>query len=180
MSWMPIADDIKARLTMADVFARYGFEPNRNGFLRCPFHDEKTASLSIYGEGKRWRCFGCGRGGDVISFVMELYGIGFKQAVVRLDEDFGLNLISAAVGRPAGVRNQRDILAERREKAHRKAVLLHEMNILCDLRRSLWQIQLNKPSGEGPELDNVIYALAAIPRLDYEIEEKMKEWKELG
>lgn len=63
-------DIIKGSLTMRDIFAKYGFEQNRAGFIVCPFHSEKTASLGTYANDKRWKCFGCGAGGDVISFVM--------------------------------------------------------------------------------------------------------------
>ena len=36
----------------------------------CPFHDEKTPSFTIYSDDKRYYCFGCGSGGDVLDFVM--------------------------------------------------------------------------------------------------------------
>lgn len=84
------ADEIKERITMPEVLSRYGLSANARGFLRCPFHEEKTASLKIYGEGRKWKCFGCGRGGSAIDFVMELYHISFSQAVVRMQNDFGL------------------------------------------------------------------------------------------
>ena len=82
-------DIIKGSLTMRDIFAKYGFEQNRAGFIVCPFHSEKTASLGTYANDKRWKCFGCGAGGDVISFVMKLFGLNFSQAVIRLGADFG-------------------------------------------------------------------------------------------
>lgn len=82
-------DIIKGSLTMRDIFAKYGFEQNRAGFIVCPFHSEKTASLGTYANDKRWKCFGCGAGGDVISFVMKLFELSFSQAVIRLGADFG-------------------------------------------------------------------------------------------
>ena len=94
---MNIADEIKQLLSGRVVVERYGFEPNRAGFLRCPFHQgDDTASLKVYDEpGRGWHCFGCGKGGSVIDFVMELYGISFRQAVLRLNEDFDLGLVGA-------------------------------------------------------------------------------------
>lgn len=77
-------DIIKGSLTMRDIFAKYGFEQNRAGFIVCPFHSEKTASLGTYANDKRWKCFGCGAGGDVISFVMKLFGLNFSQAVITM------------------------------------------------------------------------------------------------
>lgn len=86
------SEDIKARVTMEQAARHYGFEPNRAGYIRCPFHREKTASLKIYPGQGGWHCFGCGAGGSVIDFVMALYGISFPQALVRLSADFGLGL----------------------------------------------------------------------------------------
>ena len=67
---------------------------NRDGAGLCPFHgDRKSPSLKVYADPKRgWHCFGCGAHGSVIDFAMKWYGIGFRQAVTRLDEMFGLGL----------------------------------------------------------------------------------------
>ena len=89
---MDIADEIKSRITMADIFSAYGFEPDRGGFIRCPFHDEKTPSLSTYEHGRKWKCFGCGESGDVISFVEKLFRLPFADACKRIDLDFNLGL----------------------------------------------------------------------------------------
>ena len=86
------ADEIKSRLTMRDLFAAYGFEQGRGGFISCPFHAEKTPSLSVYDHGQKWKCFGCGEQGDVISFVMKLFQLPFPKACERLDSDFHLGL----------------------------------------------------------------------------------------
>ena len=90
---MKIADDVKGALSVRQVAEYYGFDPDRAGYIRCPFHQEKTASLMLYSEpGRGWHCFGCGKGGSVIDFVMELFGISFRQAVLRLNGDFALGL----------------------------------------------------------------------------------------
>ena len=81
---------IKSRLSMPSVVERYGFKPNRGGFICCPFHDEKTPSMKIYQDS--YHCFGCGQDGDVISFVMNLFGLPFTDACKQLDADFGLDL----------------------------------------------------------------------------------------
>ena len=46
----------------------------------CPLHPEKTPSFSVNPEKQVWHCFGCGKGGDVISLIQELKGISFKEA----------------------------------------------------------------------------------------------------
>lgn len=83
---------IKERLTAERVSRRYGFEPSRSGYISCPFHLEKTASLKLYPGQGGWHCFGCGAGGTVIDFVMRLFGLSFPQALLRLNEDFDLGL----------------------------------------------------------------------------------------
>lgn len=60
----------KARVPMEEVLARYGIRKNRGGFISCPFHLEKTASCKIYE--KSFYCFGCGAGGDAVSFVSKM------------------------------------------------------------------------------------------------------------
>lgn len=86
------AEIIKQRITMPNVISYYGFHTNRSGFMRCPFHEEKTPSLKIYPEGKGWYCYGCGAGGSVIDFVMKLFHVNFSEAVAKLDSDFCLGL----------------------------------------------------------------------------------------
>ncbi len=85
-----IAADICSELKIRDVMEFYGIRFNKKGFASCPFHTEKTPSLSIYKN--RYKCFGCGASGSVVDFVMAYYGLTFKQAVVRLDTDFNLGL----------------------------------------------------------------------------------------
>jgi len=59
-------------------------KPNQSGFINCPFHNEKTPSCKINKKNNRWHCFGCGRDGDAIDFVMELEGLDFISAIKRL------------------------------------------------------------------------------------------------
>jgi len=54
---------------------------------RCPFHDDKTPSFSVSEEKGVFHCFGCGAGGDVIDFVMKLYGLSFREALAELGID---------------------------------------------------------------------------------------------
>jgi DNA primase len=58
----------------------------------CPFHDEKTPSFSVNPADKFFYCFGCGKGGDVITFVRETEQLDFVQAVEWLAERFRVTL----------------------------------------------------------------------------------------
>ena len=75
---------------MTDICRKYGFEITRGGYILCPFHHEKTASLKLYPKG--FHCFGCGAGGSVIDFAMRYFGLDFRAAAGRLNYDFGLGL----------------------------------------------------------------------------------------
>lgn len=79
-------DDIKRDHPMPEVVRQYGIEINRSGFCRCPFHNERTASMKIYAQG--FYCFGCGAGGDVIDFVRLYERCDFKTAFRMLGGEF--------------------------------------------------------------------------------------------
>lgn len=80
-------EEIKGLYSMRDILDRYGLpQPNRAGFICCPFHKEKTASMKIYK--KDFNCFGCGANGDIFTFVMLMDGISFKEAYAALGGDY--------------------------------------------------------------------------------------------
>jgi len=66
----------------------------------CPFHAEKTPSFTVNAERQMWHCFGCNRGGDVFSFLMEIDKVTFPEAIAVLAERAGIEL--PASGRGAG------------------------------------------------------------------------------
>jgi DNA primase len=59
---------------------------------RCPFHEERTPSFSVNATEKLFYCFGCGKGGDLITFVRETEGLDFAEAVETLAERYGVAL----------------------------------------------------------------------------------------
>lgn len=60
--------EIKQRLSILTVLAKYGLKPDKHEMLPCPFHDDKSPSLKIYTETNTFNCFGCGATGDAIEF----------------------------------------------------------------------------------------------------------------
>lgn len=76
-------DEIKSRLDIIDVMSGYIrlIQAGANFKALCPFHNEKTPSLMISREKQIWKCFGCGKGGDMFTFIMEIEGVEFKEAL---------------------------------------------------------------------------------------------------
>lgn len=84
-------DYILELISMKDIINKYGFHMKHN-MIRCPFHNDKTASMKIYD--KSFYCFGCNKTGDLIQFVEYLFNLNFKEAMQKINLDFNLNLSS--------------------------------------------------------------------------------------
>jgi len=84
---------IRNSITMRQLAEWHGFQIDRRGFIRCPFHKggaERTPSLQIYDGYRGFFCRACGEGGDVIRFT-ELYeNLTPKEAVLVLSERFNI------------------------------------------------------------------------------------------
>ena len=86
--------EIKARLDIVEVIGDYIplKKTGRNYKALCPFHSEKTPSFVVFPDSQNWRCFGCGAGGDVYSFVMQYEGWDFPEALRNLARRAGVEL----------------------------------------------------------------------------------------
>jgi len=80
------SNDIKLMYSMQDILVRYGMQMDRKGFINCPFHQEKSNSMKIYNSS--YYCFGCGKGGDIFTFVQEMDGLTFKEAFRELGGEY--------------------------------------------------------------------------------------------
>src|SRR5438552_18099251 len=58
----------------------------------CPFHTEKTASLSVSPSKQVYYCFGCHAGGDAVRFIREIDSLSFTEAIERLAKEAGITL----------------------------------------------------------------------------------------
>lgn len=89
---MSLIREVKERANIVKVAELYGLKLNRAYKCVCPFHKEKTASLSISPQKQIWKCFGCGKGGDSISLVSELLNINAFEAAKSINYTLGLGL----------------------------------------------------------------------------------------
>lgn len=80
------SEQIKESVKMREVVEMYGLRIDRKGFICCPFHREKTASLKLYD--KSFHCFGCGASGDVFRFVQLMDNCDFKEAFIKLGGEY--------------------------------------------------------------------------------------------
>jgi len=80
---MSVIDLIKDHLDVAEVIGRTVQLQRAGRNLRglCPFHSEKTPSFYVFPDSQRWQCFGCNKGGDIFTFVMETQGLDFRGAL---------------------------------------------------------------------------------------------------
>ena len=85
---MNVFQAVKESVSTRKVAEAYGIRVNRSGMACCPFHDDHTPSLKL---DQRYHCFGCGADGDVIDFTAQLFGIGKKEAAVKLASDFSIS-----------------------------------------------------------------------------------------
>ncbi len=110
-------EQIRDRADIADVVARYLElkRVGRNLKALCPFHEEKTASFFVSPERQSFHCFGCGKGGNVFSFVMEIEGISFPEAVRALGRQYGIEIKTEEI--PEAERSRNEGLYEANEFA---------------------------------------------------------------
>ncbi len=87
--------DLKNRVNIHDVVVRVvSLKKAGGGRFKglCPFHSEKTPSFNVAADKGFYKCFGCGKSGDVISFVQETEGLQFTEAVEAIAQRFGVTL----------------------------------------------------------------------------------------
>ena len=89
-----VIEEVKFRNDIVDVIGQY-VQLKRSGSTYkacCPFHKEKTPSFNVNPDRQMYKCFGCGEGGNVISFMMKHQGMDFLTAVRALAERAGIGL----------------------------------------------------------------------------------------
>jgi len=138
-------ETIKETLKISDITRFYGIEVKRNNQALCPFHNEKTPSFTIFPKTNSFKCFGCGVGGSVIDFVMQMDGLEALEAAKKLDNDYNLGLFECEIT-PEERHRLKEQQAQR--EAYKGLVNAFEgfinkaFNLLCDYLHLLndWKI----------------------------------------
>ncbi len=94
---MTDTQSIKDRLDIIQIVGEYTKlkKSGANWKGNCPFHHEKTPSFMVHPERQFWHCFGCGKGGDVFSFIQEIEGLQFVEALKLLAQRAGVQLTNS-------------------------------------------------------------------------------------
>src|SRR5574344_2414953 len=89
-----VVSQIKDKLDILDVVSKDVIlkKSGANYWGLCPFHKEKTPSFSVNPSKGIYKCFGCGEGGDALSYLMKTKGIAFKDLIEDLAEEFGIEM----------------------------------------------------------------------------------------
>ncbi|RHV65949.1 DNA primase [Clostridium sp. OM02-18AC] len=129
-----VVEEVRTRNDIVDVISGYVKlqKKGSNYFGLCPFHNEKSPSFSVSPQKQMYYCFGCGAGGNVITFVMEYENYSFPEALKLLAERAGIHLPEVEYSK------------EERAKADKRSTLL-EINKLA---ANYFYYQLHQPQGK--------------------------------
>lgn len=154
---------VKEAVTTREAAEAYGIRVNRSGMACCPFHNDKNPSMKI---DKRFHCFGCGADGDVINFTALLFGLGNKEAAVKLAEDFGIPYDKPnGKRRGRGQRKKRSLRAEQMQKVRLETAEKNFFRIVTDYYHMLrrWK-EIRAPDSPDGEWDS--YFCEALRNMD--------------
>lgn len=124
-----VIEDIKNRLPVSEVVSQY-VKLTRKGDRHwglCPFHHEKTPSFTVLDSGGFYKCFGCGKGGSIFDFIMEMEHVSFPEAVEILAKKAGIELKEESEGEKRQYSKQKAIgeLYDRLYKTYHTILLTH-------------------------------------------------------
>ncbi len=104
-----LIEEVRQKNDIVDVISSYvGLKKKGSNYMCCcPFHGEKTPSFSVSPSRQIYKCFGCGEGGNVVTFVMKYENCSFQEAMKILAEKAGVELPKAEYSEEARQRESR-------------------------------------------------------------------------
>lgn len=121
---MEIAD-IKQNLSLTQVLENYSLQPNKNNMLRCPFHEDKTASLQVNPTQNKYKCYACDKKGDVIQFVQDYEKLTKREAILKCATMIGqviTNVPSIVKQETITITEDKSIFLEKMFQSFRKGI----------------------------------------------------------
>ncbi len=110
---MDIKEEIKSTIRLSEIIGKNISLRRRdksNYIALCPFHKEKTPSFNISDDKGFFHCFGCGKNGDIFSYVMEMENISFFDALKKLADQAGINYSNHSFSQHPKLENQLNLL----------------------------------------------------------------------
>ncbi len=127
-----LVSEVKAAIDIVEIVGGYlDLKPAGGGRFKalCPFHNEKTPSFHVRREHQTFHCFGCEKGGDIFTFVQEIEGIGFREALQNLAERAGIQFEEHSGPNKEADRERADLLKLQSFAAHLYRDTLEEKDV---------------------------------------------------
>lgn len=123
--------DIKQNLSLESILQYYNLKQDKNNMLRCPFHDDSTASLQVSFSQNKYKCHGCDKKGDVIQFVQDYEKLtkheALKKCTAMIETIQPVQKVTVTIPTPNPVNEQERILfLEKMFLSFRKGLLCSE------------------------------------------------------
>ena len=159
-------ETVKQNTSARQVAEFYGANVNKNGMCKCPFHNDKTPSMKI---DERFYCFGCNETGDAVDYVSKLFGIGLREAAIKICEDLSLEYDKTtqktkSVSKPIRPqRSEAQVFAEAQKNIFR---------VLSDFRNLLmkWKKEYEPRSPDEEYHPHYVEALQEIDHVEYQLD----------
>ena len=137
-------DDLKDRADLVRIIEPYAplKKKGANWMACCPFHQEKSPSFSVNPQKGFYKCFGCGKGGNAFTFLMEMEGLNFPEAVQRVAEIAGVPL-------PEPVDDKQ--FQQSKKRREEKKQLSEQIIELNKIALDFWEAELQSKSKKAKE-----------------------------
>ena len=151
-----IFEAVKAAIPLLEAAKRYGLDASDSGMICCPFHEDHTPSMKLYED--HFYCFGCGKHGDLVDLLSELFCIPAYEVACKLADDFGVDPYAEIPRSAAG----KELRSFREKQLRCQRVLSEYLRLL-----TRWKSQYapNDPFAEPN--DRFVEACQMIDTIDY-------------